>query len=64
MSNNPTYTIKQTRVGDHLEVTIVELGLTVETAPGKTSYDDALDLAHDVIVEHQTKQREREQVAS
>jgi hypothetical protein len=61
---HPTYTIKHTRVGDHLEVTIVELGLTVETQPGQTSYDDALDLAHDVIVEHQLKQREHEQVAS
>jgi hypothetical protein len=60
--NETTYTIKQKQVGDHLEVTIVELGVTVETKPGKTSYDDALDLAHDVIVEHQTKQRE--QVAS
>lgn len=63
-NNNPTYTIKHKPIGDHLEVTIVELNITVETQPGKVSHDDALDLAHDVIVDYHLKQREREQVAS
>ncbi len=48
-SNNPTYTIDITPVGDHLQVIVKELAITVETEPGKTSRDDALDLAHEAI---------------
>lgn len=44
-----TYTIKHQRTGDHLQVTIVESGITVETQPGKTSDSDAFDVAHAAI---------------
>lgn len=47
--NETTYTIQLEAVGDHLQVTIPELGITVETAPGKTSRDDAFDVAHAAI---------------
>jgi hypothetical protein len=62
MNNNPTYTNKHKQVGDHLEVTIQELGITVETEPGKTSRDDALDVAYLEIERWHLAKREREQV--
>jgi hypothetical protein len=36
-----TYTIDIQRVGDHLRVTLPEIGVTVETGPGETKRDDA-----------------------
>lgn len=49
-------------VGDHLEVTIPELGITVETAPGKMSQDDAFDVAHAAIDAWMLEHRSREAV--
>ena len=58
---NEKYTLQLKSVGDHLEVTIPELNITVETAPGKTSRDDALDVAHTAIEKWTLQQRRREQ---
>ncbi len=55
---NEKYTIQLKSVGDHLEVTIPELHITVETAPGKTSRDDALDVAQQEIIKYHLKLRE------
>jgi hypothetical protein len=55
---NEKYTIQLKSVGDHLEVTIPELNITVETAPGKTSRDDALDVAQQEIIKYHMKLRE------
>ncbi|HXL35729.1 MAG TPA: hypothetical protein VN954_00850 [Ktedonobacteraceae bacterium] len=63
MSNNPTYTLQLKAVGDHLEIYIPELDITVETQPGETSYDAALSLAHDAVVEYHLKQHEQETAA-
>jgi hypothetical protein len=41
-----TYQLDIKKIGDHLRVFIPELGITVETEPGKTSHADALDAAH------------------
>jgi len=43
------YTLNIEQVSDHLEVTIPELDVTVETAPGATSQDDAFEAAHAAI---------------
>lgn len=59
---NEKYTLQLKSVGDHLEVFIPELNITVETGPGETSRDAALDVAHRAIIEYHLKQREREQV--
>ncbi len=42
---NPTYTIDVVPIGDHLQVTIPELGIVLETAPGKIKRDDATAVA-------------------
>jgi hypothetical protein len=63
MKNNPTYTIQLKAVGDHLEVYIPELDITVETQPGETSYNAALNVAHDTVVDYYLKQREQETAA-
>ena len=55
-NNHPTYTIEVLPVGDHLKVTIPDLGLVVETQPGKIKRDDAVALALAVIREWQKKQ--------
>jgi hypothetical protein len=39
------------QVGDHVEVHIMPLDITVSTAPGKMSTQDALDAAHSAIEE-------------
>jgi len=62
MSNNPTYTIDIVPVGDHLQVTIPELGMVLETAPGKIKRDDALEMALSAISTWQQKQDERAQM--
>jgi hypothetical protein len=48
--------------GDHLQVTIPELGITVETAPGEIKRDDAERVALAAISDYQLKQWERSQV--
>ena len=55
MSNETKYTIDIQPVGDHLKVTIPELGIVLETAPGKITHDDAVDMALSAISkwEHQ-----------
>ncbi len=60
---NENYTIKQTRVDDHLRVEVVELGLVLETAPGKVQRTDALDAATEAIKRH-VRAREKEALAS
>ncbi len=62
MSNNPTYTIDIVPVGDHLQVTIPELGMVLETAPGKIKRVDALEMALSAISTWQQKQDERAQM--
>lgn len=57
-----TYTLNIEPIGDHLMVTVVELGITVETAPGETSNDAALDAAHAAIDTWMLEQRSRETV--
>jgi hypothetical protein len=44
-----TYTIDYQLVGDHLQVTIPELGIVLETAPGKIKRDDATSVAMSAI---------------
>ena len=63
MEKNPTYTIQLKAVTDHLKVYIPELDVTVATQPGETSYDAALNLAHDAVVEYHLKQHEQETAA-
>lgn len=55
MSSNPTYTIDFEPAGDHLKVTIPELGIVLETAPGETTLADAERVALAAIsrYEHQ-----------
>ncbi len=53
------YTLQLKSVGDHLEVTIPELNITVSTRPGKTSRDDALDVAAQAIIEYHGYQDSR-----
>ena len=62
MSNEPTYTIDIVPVGDHLQVTIPELGITIETAPGKIKRDDATDAALSAISEYHLRQQGRARV--
>ena len=62
MSNNPTYAIDIQPVGDHLQVSIPDLGIVLETAPGKIKRDDAVDLALSAISEYLRKQDERARV--
>ncbi len=50
------------RVGDHLQVTIAEIGVTVETAPGKIDLADAERAATRAISEYVLAQREAAQV--
>jgi hypothetical protein len=67
MSNTPTtYTIDFQPVGDHLQVSIPEIGVTVETAPGETRREDAerVGLAAISRYEHQQYQAARQVKAS
>jgi hypothetical protein len=61
MNENPKYTLQLKSVGDHLEVFIPELGITVQTASGDTSRDNALDLAQNAIIDYHLAQREEAQ---
>jgi hypothetical protein len=58
MSENQTYAIDRQPIGNHLQVTIPELRIVLETAPGKTKRDDAVDLALSAISDYQQKQHE------
>ncbi len=63
-SNNPTYHLTIEPQGDHLQVSILELpelGI-LETQPGHTRDDDALDVAHKAIIEWNLTHRERKAV--
>jgi hypothetical protein len=62
-NNGPEkYTIHMQPVGDHLQVTIAEIGVTVETAPGKIKREDAERAATRAISEYALAQREATQV--
>jgi hypothetical protein len=54
---NEKYTLQLNRVGDHLEVHIPELDITVTTAPGETSRNAAFDAAHLAIERWHLAQR-------
>jgi len=56
-----TFTISIIPVGDHLEVTVPEIGVTIETGPGETRRDEAVDAAHRAINEYLLKQYEKSQ---
>jgi hypothetical protein len=56
------YTLQLQSVGDHLQVHILELDLVVETAPGKTTYDDAYDVAQQAIIAYHMARQERPEV--
>jgi len=56
MSTDTTYTIDIESVGDHLRVTIPELGIVLETAPGETGRDDAERVALAAISRYEHQQ--------
>lgn len=62
LSENPTYTIDIQSVGDHLLVTLPDLGIVLEIEPGKIKCDDALEMALSAISIDQRKQDEASQV--
>ena len=64
MSNNPTttYTIDYQLVEDHLQVTIPEIGVTVETAPGEIKREDAERVGLAAISRYEHQQYEARQV--
>ena len=62
MEKNLTYTIDVQPVGDHLQVTIPELGIVLETPSGKIKRDDAVDLALSAISKWEHQQYEAAQV--
>ena len=55
------FTLNIKEVGDHLEVHIPELNITVSTAPGKTTHSDVLNVAHTAIEQHVMQEYEQEQ---
>jgi hypothetical protein len=59
MSNEPKFTIDIVPVGDHLQATIPEFGLVVETGPGETKRDDAERVALAAISDYHMQQYER-----
>ena len=61
MSNETKYTIDIQPVGDHLQVTIPELGIVLETPSGKIKRDDAVDLALSAISKWEHQQYEAAQ---
>ena len=62
MSNETKYTIDIQPVGDHLQVSIPELGIVLETASGKIKRDDAVDMALSAISKWEHRQYEAAQV--
>ena len=61
MNENPKFTIDIQPVGDHLQVHIPEIGVTVETAPGEVRREDAERIALAAISQHQRRQYEAAQ---
>ncbi len=62
MKSNPTtYTIDIQPVGDHLKVTIPEIGVTIETGPGEVKRDDAEWVALAAISRYEHQQYEAAQ---
>ncbi len=63
MSNNPTttYTIDYQPAGDHLQVTIPEIGVTLETGPGEIKREDAERVALAAISKYEHQQYEAAQ---
>jgi hypothetical protein len=59
MSTNRTFTFNIEPIGDHLQVHIPELDITVETAPGETSRDAATLAGTRAITAHLEQQRKR-----
>ena len=59
-----TYTLDIKEVGDHLEVFIPELGITVETEPGKLTHQDALDVVHTVVEQREMAEYEHVKAVS
>ena len=59
-NQNPTYNIDIEPIGDHLQVSVPELGIVLETAPGKIKRDDAVDLALSAISKYLHQQYEAE----
>lgn len=59
MSENPIpYIIDRQPVGDHLQVTIPDVGMVLETKPGQMKRDDAVDLALSAMSAYQRMQDE------
>jgi hypothetical protein len=58
MSNESTYTIDIQSVGDHLQVTIPEIEVTISTAPGETRREDAERVALAAISKYEHQQYE------
>jgi hypothetical protein len=59
-----TYHFDIKEVGDHLQVFIPELDLTVETEPGKVSHQDALDALHLAVEQRDSREYEHIKAAS
>ena len=62
MNENPKYTIDIQPIGDHLQVSIPDLGIVLETKPGQMKRDDAVEIALSAISEYLRKQDERARV--
>ncbi len=58
MSTNPTYAIDIQPVGDHLQVSIPEIGVILETGPGEIHRDDAERVALAAISRYERQQYE------
>ena len=62
LSENPTYIIGIQPIGNHLQLTIPELWIVLETALRKIKRDDALEMALSAISNSQQKKDEAVQV--
>ena len=58
MSSEATYTIDIHPVGDHLQVSLPELGLVLETKPGEMKREDAERIALAAIARYDRQQYE------
>ena len=59
MSTNPTFTLNIEPQGDHLQVSIPEIGVTVETAAGEMSRDAATAAGQRAIIAHLEAMRKK-----
>ena len=57
--NPTTYNIDISPIGDHLQVSIPELGIVLETEPGETKLDDAELIALAAISRYERQQYEK-----